>query len=87
MTIVLATKSVHPKNTAPKKCAPPLPPSLLAVDVHGAGAADALAAGAAERQAGVLLVLDLEQHVQHHRPARVRVHLLGVAWLWVVGYV
>ena len=44
-----------------------------AVDVHGAGAADALAAGAAEGQRGVDLVLDLDQRVQNHRPAVVEI--------------
>ena len=49
-----------------------------AVDVHGTTAADALAAGAAEGQRGVDLVLDLDQRVQNHRPAGVEVHLVGV---------
>jgi hypothetical protein len=40
-----------------------------AVDVHRAGAADALAAGAAEGQRRIDLVLDLDQRVEHHRPA------------------
>ena len=40
-----------------------------AVDVHRARAADALAAGAAEGEGGIDLVLDLDQRVQHHRPA------------------
>src|SRR3546814_391346 len=41
-----------------------------AVDVHRARTADALAAGAAERQRGVDLVLDLDQRVQDNRPSR-----------------
>src|SRR3546814_6165070 len=49
-----------------------------AVDVHRARTADALAAGAAERQRGVDLVLDLDQRVQDHRPAAVQVDLVGV---------
>ena len=40
-----------------------------AVDVHRAGAADALAAGAAEGQRRIDLVLDLDQRVENHRPA------------------
>mmetsp|Transcript_103943 Transcript_103943/g.299185 ORF Transcript_103943/g.299185 Transcript_103943/m.299185 type:complete len:253 (-) Transcript_103943:25-783(-) len=47
--------------------------AVFAVDVHGAGAADALAAGAAEGEGGVHLVLDLDQGVQNHRPARLQV--------------
>src|SRR5690606_26641728 len=49
-----------------------------AVDVHRARAADALAAGAAEGQGRVDLVLDLDQRVQDHRPALVQVDLVGV---------
>jgi len=44
-----------------------------AVDVHGAGAADALAAGAAERQGRVDLVLDPDQGVENHRRAVIAV--------------
>lgn len=43
--------------------------AVVAVDVHGAAPADALAAAASEGERRVLLVLDLEQRVQHHRPA------------------
>jgi hypothetical protein len=49
-----------------------------AVDVHGAGAADALAAGAPERQRRVGLVLDLDQRVQDHRAAGVEIEFVGV---------
>src|SRR5690606_14272361 len=49
-----------------------------AVDVHRARAADALAAGTAEGQGRVDLVLDLDQRVQDHRPAAVQVDLVGV---------
>jgi hypothetical protein len=49
-----------------------------AVDVHRARTADALAAGAAERQRRVDLVLDLDQCVENHRTAGVEVHLVGV---------
>ena len=51
---------------------------LLAVDVHGAGAADALAAGAAEGQRRIDLVLDPDQRVEDHRPAIVAVDVVGV---------
>ena len=51
---------------------------VLAVDVHGAGAADALAAGAAEGQRRVDVVLDPDQAVQHHRPAFIGVDEIGV---------
>jgi hypothetical protein len=50
--------------------------AVVAVDVHGAAPADALAAAAAEGERRVLLVLDLEQRVQHHRPAVGQVHLV-----------
>ena len=49
-----------------------------AVDVHRAGAADALAAGAAEGQGRVDLVLDLDQRVEDHRAAGVHVDEVGV---------
>mmetsp|Transcript_15215 Transcript_15215/g.41587 ORF Transcript_15215/g.41587 Transcript_15215/m.41587 type:complete len:308 (-) Transcript_15215:66-989(-) len=62
--------------------------AVLAVDVHGAGPADALAAGAAEGERGVDLVLDLDEGVQDHGAARLEVdgvllqvrlgHLVGV---------
>src|SRR5690606_34397020 len=48
------------------------------VDVHRARTADALAAGTAEGQRGVDLVLDLDQRVQDHRTALVEVDLVGV---------
>jgi len=50
---------------------------VLAVDVHGAGAADALAAAAAEGQRRVLLVLDLHERVEHHRAALAHVDRVG----------
>jgi hypothetical protein len=49
-----------------------------AVDVHRAGAADAFAAGPAERQRRVDLVLDLDQRVENHRPAAAQIHLVGI---------
>ena len=49
-----------------------------AVDVHRARTADALAAGPAEGQGRVDLILDLDQRVQDHRPALVEVDLVGV---------
>src|SRR5208337_2443993 len=48
------------------------------VDIHGAGAADALAAGAAERQRRVDLVLDLDKAVEHHRSALGEIDLVAV---------
>src|SRR3546814_12193896 len=50
---------------------------VRAVDVHRAGAADALAARPAEGQAGVDVVLDVDDRVQHHRAAAVQID--GVA--------
>src|SRR5207342_2072003 len=49
-----------------------------AVDVHRAGAAHALAAGAAEGQGRIDLVLDLDDRVQDHRPALVEIDLVGI---------
>mmetsp|Transcript_76177 Transcript_76177/g.172236 ORF Transcript_76177/g.172236 Transcript_76177/m.172236 type:complete len:345 (-) Transcript_76177:2-1036(-) len=47
--------------------------AVLAVDVHGAGAADALPAGAAEGQGRIVLVLDLDERVQDHGAAGLQV--------------
>lgn len=58
-----------------------------AVDVHGAGAAHALAARAPERQRGVHLVLDLQQRVEHHGRALVQVHLVVLHGGLLVGLV
>ena len=51
---------------------------VRAIHVHGARAADALTARPTEGQLRVLLVLDGEEHVQHHRPALVDVHRVFV---------
>jgi hypothetical protein len=48
------------------------------IDVHRAGAADALAAGAAEGQRRIDVVFDPDERVEHHRPAVVAVHVVGV---------
>lgn len=40
--------------------------AVASVDVHGAGAADPLAARPAEREGRVLLILNLQKHVQNH---------------------
>src|SRR3546814_15804350 len=47
--------------------------AVAAVHVHRAGAANPLAAGAAEGQRRVLLALDLDERVEDHRAARVEV--------------
>src|SRR3954471_19254536 len=51
---------------------------VLAHDVHGTGAADALAAGAPEHQRRVDRVLDPDQGVEDHRPAVVAVDVVGI---------
>jgi len=51
---------------------------VAAVDVHGAGTADAFAAGTAEGQGRVDFVLDLDQRIQHHRAALIKVDFVGV---------
>ena len=48
------------------------------VDVHRAGSADAFAAGPAEGQGRVDLVLDLDQRVQDHRAAGVHIDEIRV---------
>ena len=57
-----------------------------AVDVHRAGPADALAAGAAERQGRIDLVLDLDQRVENHRPAAVEVDVEAVHARRLAGF-
>jgi len=52
--------------------------SVGAVDVHGATAADALAARPAEGQSRVQLVLNLDQTIQNHWTARVKVNFVGL---------
>jgi hypothetical protein len=52
--------------------------AVLAVDVHRAGTANALAAGAAEGQRGILLVLHLDQRVEHHRATFVDIDLESI---------
>ena len=42
---------------------------VRAINVHGARAADALTARAAEGKGGVLLVFDLDQGIKDHRTA------------------
>src|SRR3546814_3278697 len=49
--------------------------AVLAVHVHRAAAADALAARAAKGQRTVLLALHLDKRVEHHRPAFLQVYL------------
>ena len=56
---------------------------VLAVDVHGARAADALAARAAECQRRVDLVLDLNQGVEHLHATR---HVVLNDSLWDSSY-
>ena len=51
---------------------------VRAVDIHGARAADPFAARAAECHGGIDLVFDLDERVEHHGPAGVEVHLIGV---------
>jgi hypothetical protein len=48
------------------------------VDIHRARAANALAAGAAQSQGGVDLVLDPEQAIQNHRATIVQIDEIGI---------
>src|SRR5439155_5344305 len=52
--------------------------AVLAVHVHRTGAANTLAAGAAEGQGGIQLALDLDQRIQNHRPGLVEIDLVGI---------
>src|SRR5579875_61645 len=61
-----------------------------AVDVHGAGAADAFAARAAKGERGVDVVLDPDQRVEHHRPAFVeidfkRIDPWALTGVWIIA--
>lgn len=50
--------------------------SHLSVDVHGTAPADPLPARSPKGQCGILLVLDLDQGIQHHRRAILGVDLV-----------
>src|SRR5204863_8195686 len=52
--------------------------AVLPVHLHRAGAANPLAAGAAEGERRILLGLDLDQSVEDHRPAAVEIDLEGI---------
>lgn len=52
--------------------------SILAVDVHGAAAADTLTATSAERQSRVNLVLDTDNSIQHHGARLVEVESVAL---------
>src|ERR1019366_162093 len=56
-------------------------------DIHRAGAAHALAAGAAESQRRIDFILDLDKYIENHRPTLGHADLVGVeAWsLTIVG--
>lgn len=47
-------------------------------NVHGARATDTFSARSSESESGVLFVLNLEQRVQHHGPAFVKVDFVGL---------
>ena len=57
--------------------------TIASIDVHSTGAADAFPTGAAERQSRVLLVLNLQQHIQNHRTAVIQVNLIALhSWFF-----
>jgi len=61
---------------------------VLAVDVHGTGTADPLAAGTAEGKRWIDLVLNLDEGIENHWSGLVKVNLIGLQlWLllWLVG--
>src|SRR5690606_2607692 len=49
-----------------------------AINIHGAGTANAFAAGTAESQRLIDFVLDLDEGVENHRPAFVEIDFIGV---------
>ena len=59
---------------------------VLAVDVHGTRAADALAARAAERQRRVDLVLDLDERIENlWGLSEMSVRFWGFEFVWYMG--
>ena len=56
--------------------------AVLAIDIHRARPANPLAARASEGQCRVDLILDLDDRVEHHRPAFVEVDgVMVVTWI------
>lgn len=51
---------------------------VRAIDIHGAGTANAFTARTAQRQRRVDLVLDIEQTVQNHRTTIVTIDIIGI---------
>jgi len=63
---------------------------IAAIDVHGARSANAFSTRTAERQGRVDLVHNLDQRVEHHRPATVHIEFVGidarvVVLVWIVA--
>ena len=52
--------------------------SVGTLNVHGAGSADTLAAGATEGERRIDVILDPDQRVENHRPAIAGVDIIGV---------
>src|SRR6185437_10303519 len=59
---------------------------VRAIQGHGAGAADALAARAAEGETGVDLAFDPDQGIEHHGAALIEVHLEGIEARVAAGF-
>src|SRR5690606_28110462 len=51
---------------------------IAAVNIHRARSANALAAGTAQGQRGIYLVLDPQKRIEDHRPAIVLIDEIGV---------
>ena len=71
LLLLIFTPSNLPVSCVSVSLSPDASQRVDTVNVHGARAAHALAAAATERQRRVLLVLDLDQCVQHHGRAPV----------------
>jgi hypothetical protein len=51
---------------------------ICAIDIHGAGTADSLATRPPKGQRRIYLILDLDEGVENHRPARIRVEFIRI---------
>jgi hypothetical protein len=59
---------------------------VAAADIHGAGTANAFAAGAAEGERRVDLVLDVDENVEDHRPDLAHVDLVVIPARVAAGF-
>ena len=60
---------------------------VLAVDVHGTAAADALAATPTKRESRIYLVFNADERIEHHRSRLAEVELVGLHARLLVWFV